>query len=162
MYQHLRMRSCMPGRDQRQFHRKIESRIREGDHATQRRRIGGSPSPNAVFWVAHASRVLANASSRSRTFFGWLIFATGGTRGKDCFGATPKPARETRALLRIRLSHRRTSTVPDRARLSRVWPEGRHPHQRATPRTLSSQSRTSARPPLPLAYAATFSAAREK
>ena len=37
--------------------------------------------------VAHASRVLAIASSRSRTF-----------AGKDCFGETPKPTRETRAL----------------------------------------------------------------
>src|SRR5439155_2540536 len=41
------------------------------------------------FWVAHASRVLAIASSRSRTF-----------AGKDCFAETPKPTRETRALPR--------------------------------------------------------------
>src|SRR6202023_3996571 len=46
------------------------------------------------FRVAHACRVLAKASSPSRTF---IRFAT---TGKDCFGETPKSARETRALSR--------------------------------------------------------------
>jgi hypothetical protein len=49
------------------------------------------------FWVAHASRVLANAS-RIRE----LVLNTAteliDIQTKDCFGATPKPARETRAL----------------------------------------------------------------
>src|SRR5438552_11173506 len=48
--------------------------------------------------VVHASRVLASASSRSRTFLWFLIFTTSQTSMKDCFGETTKPARETRAL----------------------------------------------------------------
>jgi len=56
------------------------------------------------FRVAHASRVLAMASSPSRTFplippFVPLMGFT-----KACFGGTPKPARETRALPR-RINH---------------------------------------------------------
>ncbi len=46
--------------------------------------------------VAHASRVLANASRIRGLFLDaqWLM----GTQTKVRFGGTPKPARETRAL----------------------------------------------------------------
>src|SRR5918996_668688 len=49
--------------------------------------------------VAHASRVLVIASSRSRTF---LVLCNNSNRvlRKGRFAATPKPARETRALPR--------------------------------------------------------------
>jgi hypothetical protein len=52
--------------------------------------------------VAHASRVLVIASSRSRTFPAFAASWTIVRDGKDCFGATPKPARETHALPIIR------------------------------------------------------------
>src|SRR5262249_11191205 len=50
--------------------------------------------------VAHASCTLASASSQSRTS---LRRSHLGRRyvNKDCFGATPKPARGTRAIPRI-------------------------------------------------------------
>ena len=49
-------------------------------------------------WVAHASRVLVIASSRSRTCPVFINPQMMVYVGKDCFGATPKPARETHAL----------------------------------------------------------------
>jgi hypothetical protein len=49
-------------------------------------------------WVAHASRVLEMAPSRSRTFPLFTNSQTMAHVGEACFGATPKPARETRAL----------------------------------------------------------------
>jgi len=48
-------------------------------------------------WVAHASRMLAMASSPSRTSLDSLGFQASGNT-KDRFGGTPKPARERRAL----------------------------------------------------------------
>ncbi|PYJ71371.1 MAG: hypothetical protein DME76_02145, partial [Verrucomicrobia bacterium] len=57
----------------------------------------------ARFRVAHASRVLASASSRLRTFLKAILFLAVGIYRKDCFGATPKPARGTRALPQNRL-----------------------------------------------------------
>src|SRR5207247_11472545 len=67
----------------------------------------------AELWGAHASRVLAIASSRSRTFS--VHFHSAGAneiQRKDCFGATPlrlrsgqaPPTRETRVLPRRRNS----------------------------------------------------------
>jgi len=53
---------------------------------------------NAGRRVARASRLLAMASSPSRTFCGALIVSTISVFSKDCFGETPKPTRETRAL----------------------------------------------------------------
>jgi hypothetical protein len=47
-------------------------------------------------WVAHASRVSGEGVPLSRTFC-----------DKDCFGETPKPTRETRALPNHRISARR-------------------------------------------------------
>ena len=53
------------------------------------------------FWGAHASRVLASAS-RDRELSFEIVNALGGAAEKqDCFGVTPKPARETRALPRL-------------------------------------------------------------
>src|SRR6266496_686165 len=49
-------------------------------------------------WVARASRVLVTASSRSRTCPVFTDPQLMVCVGKDCFGATPKPARETHAL----------------------------------------------------------------
>ena len=49
-------------------------------------------------WVAHASRVPAMASSPSRTTLDTLGFQQAPTTPNACFGGTPKPARETRAL----------------------------------------------------------------
>src|SRR6202023_2904282 len=49
-------------------------------------------------WVANASRVLASVSSRSRTFSVNSRSPCEQIPQKDCFGVTPKPARETRAL----------------------------------------------------------------
>ena len=57
---------------------------------------------NGPDWVEHASRVLAMASSPLRTF---IVLAI---TGKDCFGGTPKPARETRALTDTCRSARRS------------------------------------------------------
>jgi hypothetical protein len=37
-------------------------------------------------------------------FVGSVLLTSAGTQRKDCFGATPKPARETRALPTFRLS----------------------------------------------------------
>jgi hypothetical protein len=50
-------------------------------------------------WGAHASRVLATASRRRGL---WLRAGApeGEVLRKDCFGVTPKPTRETRALPR--------------------------------------------------------------
>jgi hypothetical protein len=50
-------------------------------------------SEEKIIWVAHASRVLAKAFR-----FRELVF----TLAKDCFGESPKPTRETRALPRMR------------------------------------------------------------
>jgi len=52
------------------------------------------------FWVAHPSRMLASAS-RDRELFLSAINTSNLDSEKDCFGATPKPARETRALPRV-------------------------------------------------------------
>src|SRR5262249_2476190 len=51
-------------------------------------------------WVVHASRVLAGASSRSRTLVVVRQQGARSTERKVRFGATPKPTRETRALSR--------------------------------------------------------------
>jgi hypothetical protein len=53
---------------------------------------------NSYGWVAHASRVLA-ILSRDRELFLIRGFGKLDARVKKaCFGATPKPTRETRAL----------------------------------------------------------------
>jgi hypothetical protein len=49
---------------------------------------------------ADASRVLASASSPSRTFSNAPAFPAGFGNGKNCCGETPQPTRETRALPR--------------------------------------------------------------
>ena len=49
-------------------------------------------------WVAHASRVLAKASSPSRTLLKRKACSEDFMLGKDCFAGTAEPARETRAL----------------------------------------------------------------
>src|SRR5439155_9217686 len=49
-------------------------------------------------WVAHASRVLAMAPSPSRTFPLLSPHALRSLQRKACFGATPKPTRQRRAL----------------------------------------------------------------
>jgi len=65
-------------------------------------RVSGRPITDeaAVIWVAHASRVLTEASCLCelclQRFFGSAIQI----QTKDCFGETPKPTRETRALSR--------------------------------------------------------------
>jgi type II secretory pathway pseudopilin PulG len=53
--------------------------------------------PDLSARVAHASRVWAMASSPSRTFQG-AGFVSWDVEIQDCFGETPKPTRETRAL----------------------------------------------------------------
>src|SRR5207302_9196692 len=55
LHQYLRMRSGLPRRDQRQFHRKAESRICESELA----RV------SELLWVEHGSRVLVSASRRN-------------------------------------------------------------------------------------------------
>ena len=55
---------------------------------------------SAQFWGAHASRVLARASSPSRTFLDALNRFRVVNVSKDCFGATPKPTSGTDALPR--------------------------------------------------------------
>ena len=47
---------------------------------------------------AHASRVLAIASRDRELFLYAQVDHEMRVLGKDCFGATPKPSRETRAL----------------------------------------------------------------
>ncbi len=47
--------------------------------------------------VAHASEILERASRDCGPPF-WLADPYGGIKAKDCFLATPKPARETRGL----------------------------------------------------------------
>ena len=49
-------------------------------------------------WVAHASRVLAMVSHHRGLFFKRCSAGEALHFRKDCFGATPKPTRETRAL----------------------------------------------------------------
>jgi hypothetical protein len=61
------------------------------------------------FWVAHASRVLANASSRRALSLEIVIGGGKQQFQKHCFGVTPKPARGTHALPDHGLSQRKLS-----------------------------------------------------
>src|SRR6476620_8073802 len=67
MHEHLRMRSGLPRGNQRKFYRQTQSRIRNREFATKRGGIRIIDAANR-FRGAHASRVLAIAPSRSRTF----------------------------------------------------------------------------------------------
>jgi hypothetical protein len=56
----------------------------------------------SVIWVAHASRVSALASPQRELSYICAKISEVEAFTKDCFGGTPKPARETRALPNLR------------------------------------------------------------
>src|SRR5437762_12418437 len=71
-------------------------------------------------WVAHASRVLAMVSHHRGLFFKRCSAGEALYFRKDCFGATPKPTRETRALPR--------QSMPSESRIDQLreeaWTKG--------------------------------------
>src|ERR1700686_2417631 len=80
---------------------------------------GRTVSVAAFAWVAHASRVLALASRQRELSFSGASGKSTSPAGKDCFGATPKPARETRALPSILPSRAVITAGPDAGIFSR-------------------------------------------
>jgi hypothetical protein len=71
LHQHLRMRSGLSGRDQRQFHRETESRICKGAFTRQRGGLGGSRalSRDVRFRAAGALFNIEQGTARSTKRF---------------------------------------------------------------------------------------------
>jgi len=71
LHQHLRMRSGLSGRDQRQLHRETESGIREGAFTRERGGLGGSRalSRDLRFGAARALFNIEQGTARSTDCF---------------------------------------------------------------------------------------------
>src|SRR5215211_3004829 len=142
------VRSSVSRQDQRQFHREAQPRIRERTIPPATRRI-----ISRVFGYSGERTRLACWRARPcgrELSFTSVMFARREDQRKDCFGATPKPAREARALPGscVIAFGTRTSTVPDRAPFLHASPTDRHLHCRESRRRQWNPSRTLARRPL--------------
>ena len=121
LHEHLRMRSRLSGRDQRQLHRQIKSRVRTREFASR---------------VAHASHVLMpvrlglSASCRNNLFFDFRLLRDEQVHSRvrdreDALGN----ARDASAT-QVKSSRTRTSKSRDRVLRVRAWPQDRHLHFR--------------------------------